>query len=139
MKIKTCLLLITCSLGLIAFNGCESFRKKFVRKSKEKKEVRVVVNTHEYESLYSVAVNYEVCYNFWLASQKELIDSLDGLSGNRKRRVFATRRIIDNLERMSQYLVPEKQAQLNQYISEYRDLPEQVDQIRMKQVQVLNN
>ncbi|MFH1045411.1 MAG: hypothetical protein V1727_00420 [Candidatus Omnitrophota bacterium] len=115
-------------LSLTLFcSGCEAFRKKFIRKAKkEEKEVNVVVFTQEYESQYSAQDLYKRYYIFWRAAHDELIDALGAQEGNYKKRIAAAERVSENLQLMRSYLVPEKQTQLDIYISKQQDIVERV-------------
>ncbi|MBN3039266.1 MAG: hypothetical protein JW869_07630 [Candidatus Omnitrophica bacterium] len=135
MRQKTKTVIILVSMTFI-FSGCESFRKKFVRKPKEKEVVNVVVRTHEYESQYTIDELYKKYYIFWSAAQKELIEVLEE-DGSRKKKVFSASQILENLKHMRGYLVPEKQLQLDKFIAKQENIAKQLDVYRLSLAQKL--
>ncbi len=123
---KTASLLIVSTL-LFSITGCEAFRKKFVRKPKREKEVKVVINPREYESDYSVEKAYKQYFLFWRISQEELLGLLNAQEGNRKRLLYSAKRVVENLEQMRQFCLPEKQARLDEFIKIQQDVVRQLD------------
>lgn len=122
---------------LFSVSGCEAFRKKFVRKSKRQKEVKVVIETYEYESMYSVEETYKRYFLFWRAAHEEMINSLKSQDGNRKKLVFAAEKIIENLQQMRQLLMPQMQARLDTFISEQKDIARQLNRFKLQHAQLI--
>lgn len=128
MKLKAILILTTVYFLLsTSLCGCEAFRKKFVRKPKGKREIKVVIETQEYDPEYSVEETYKRYFLFWRASLGELIDSLNAQDGNRKKRISAAKKIIENLQQMQQLLIAEKQTRLDDFILEQKKIVGQLD------------
>ena len=135
MKFKAFLLLTTYFLLLTTLFGCEAFRKKFVRKPKEK-EVKIVVETYEYEA-ESAEKTYKRFFLFWRAAHEEMINSLKSQDGNRKKLVFAAEKIIENLQQMRQLLMPQMQARLDTFISEQKDIARQLNRFKLQHAQLI--
>ena len=135
MKFKAFLLLTTYFLLLTTLFGCEAFRKKFVRKPKEK-EVKIVVETYEYEA-EPVEETYKRFFLFWRAAHEEMINSLSTQDGNRKKLVFTAEKIIENLQQMRQLLMPQMQARLDTFISEQKDIARQLNRFKLQHAQLI--
>jgi hypothetical protein len=112
-------------------SGCAAFRKKFVRKRKRKKEVKVVIETKEYECLYSIEEKYKRYFLFWRTAQAELIRELDARKVNRKRRMVFAQRTLDDLRQMRRLLLPEKHQQLDVYITEQEGVKKELDKHKL--------
>ena len=117
--------------------GCEAFRKKFVRKPKREKEVKVVVDTQEYKSRYSKEADYKRYFLFWRISHQELTNLLDDQEASRKRLLFTAKKIVENLEQMRQLLLPEQQSRLDTLISKQKEIIRQLDRRQLERVQKL--
>ena len=107
-------------ISLLALEGCEAFRKKFVRKSKKKKkeETQVVLQPQEYpEVVYDNPTLYKKYYNFWKASHTELIITLEGEQGLKKQ-LFYFDEVLKYLEGMKKLLADSKQEELDLYIKD---------------------
>lgn len=137
MKPKIILLFFTYYLLLTTAIGCDAFRKKFIRKPKAQKEVRVVVETKRYESTLSQKQVYVRYFAFWQAWHEELVDTLDMQEVNRKRRTAAGRGIVENLKQMRRLLMPEKQKQLDLYILVQEDIMRQLEEYRISHAKSL--
>lgn len=135
-KPKVILLLFTLCFLLSTCLGCEAFRRKFVRKAKEK-EVKVVIHTQEYESKYSIEETYKKYFLFWSTAHEELINSLNVQDGNRKKRIFAAKKVIENLQYMRQLLLLEKQVGLDTFISKLESILSQLDTYKLRRAQSL--
>ncbi|MCQ9207853.1 MAG: hypothetical protein NG712_00495 [Omnitrophica bacterium] len=136
-KSKVILLLITYLLLLTTVIGCEAFRKKFVRKAKREKEIKVVIETYEYESRYSIEESYKRYFLFWRTAHEELINLLDRQDLSRKRRVFVAGKIVENLQHMRQLLLPEKQSELDTHILEQENILNQLQRYKLSHGQRL--
>lgn len=138
MKLRTILILSTVNCVLLtALCGCEAFRKKFVRKPKREKEVTVVVKIQEYESKYSTAETYKKYFLFWRCRHEELLNLLNAQEGNRKKRIFSAKKIIENLQQMQKLLLPQKQIELESFISEQKGIMEKLDRYNLSRAQRL--
>lgn len=137
MKFKVVLILSSIFCLLFTSLGCEAFRKKFVRKPKKEKEVKIVVETYEYESQYSPQTSYKKYFSFWRGWQDELINSLDIQHVNRKKLTVASEKIVANLDQMHQLLLPEKQKELEGYIAEQKEIAMQLQQPSLSRTQIL--
>ncbi len=97
--------------------GCEginrALKEKFVRKKKEKDE-KEVIKIGERET-YPNEVRYKMHYVYWDAWMTELINYL---GVNHKKDVGNCRRALENLEKMADFLKPEKALLLQPYIEE---------------------
>jgi len=113
---------VTIILVLISFlslEGCEAFRKKFIRKKKvEQVEENVILVPQEYpEVVYDNVTLYKKYYSFWKASQSELLESLkEGQSY--KKQVQCFNEVLKNLSEMKGLLLEQKQQELDAYIQE---------------------
>ena len=137
-KILTLFLLSAFSFQLsVLLCGCEAFRKKFVRKPKREKEVTVVVKIQEYESKYSTAETYKKYFLFWRCRHEELVNLLNAQEGNRKKRIFSAKKIIENLQQMQKLLLPQKQIKLESFISEQKAIVEKLDRYNLSRGQRL--
>ena len=122
---------------LLSASGCEAFRRKFVRKPKQKKEIRVVTQTKEYSAEHSPEERYKKYFLFWRSWHDELINSLNAQDGNRKKQVFAARKVVENLEQMRQLLIPEGQKELEPFILAQQDVVQQLGTFRLSPAQAL--
>lgn len=115
----TVVVVISCALFFAsAASGCASFSRKFTRKPKEEKEVRVVVETQDYASKYSTAELYKKYYLYWRLANNDLLNLLDNPEINRKKLIAVSGEIAKNLGELRRFLQPEKQARINEFISE---------------------
>lgn len=138
MKFKAALLLTTYFLLFATvLCGCEAFRKKFVRKPKEEKEVRVVTQIKEYKALYSPEVGYKQYYLFWRTSHEELVSSLEAQNGNRKKTLYFAKQTAEHLQEMRDLLLPEKQKELELFISKQGDIARRLDRRSLNRAQKL--
>ncbi|MFC1630991.1 hypothetical protein ACFL2I_00345 [Candidatus Omnitrophota bacterium] len=137
MKAKTYLLLIAYSLQLVALSGCEAFRKKFVRESKKKKEIRAVTQTIDYASDLTTEQTYKNYYLFWSSWHEELIVLVNDQNSNRKKQLYAARMIVENLTQMRKLLVPAKQEQLGVFIAEQEDIIKKLDKFQISHLEML--
>lgn len=111
----------------VSLCSCESFRRKFVRKSRKEKEIKVVVDIQEYQSQYSAEELYQRYYSFWLAAHNELAELLEGNETNHKRVMGYAGRIAENLAQMKTLLSAEKQEPLNSCIAAQQEIISQLD------------
>jgi len=137
MKLKGILLVTSYCLLVIVLCGCESFRKKFVRKSKKEKEVRAITQIKEYKALYSPEVGYKQYYLFWRTSHEELVSSLEIQNRNRKKTLYSAKKTVEHLRQMNDLLLPEKQKELDPFISKQRDIARRLDRRSLNRAQKL--
>lgn len=122
------ILVAFCVGSLVTACGCQSFAKKFVRKSKaeEKNSDEVVAAPEEYPV---PAVDNHALYRqyflYWRTWQDELIDSLE-VNGNHKRQVEAIEEAIMNLVNLRPLLDEPSRARLDASIAALKSLRESV-------------
>jgi hypothetical protein len=129
------LFFVLCSLFSVC--GCEAFRKKFVRKPKKEKEIKVIVRTQEYEYPYTVVVAYKNYYLYWRTAHEQLYQLLSSQDDNRKKRIFTAKRVVDNLLQMQQLLLPEKRSKIEGYIAELNKIVQQLARYKLTRLQKL--
>ena len=103
--------------------GCESFRRKFIRKRKtpEKKEEVVVAFENYPDAPFPKDIVYKNYLLYWRSWVDELVTAL-GSGGSRKKRIDCAEQAIGNLVSMQQMLIEEKRPGLNPYIDELKDI-----------------
>lgn len=108
--------------------GCDSFRRKFIRKSKEEpKGEEMVIEPKDYSKLQlPVDKAYTQYYTYWKAWQNELLTYL--IEGTSKKKILSCfDQAILNLEHMKDLLDnAEKVTLLDSYIKETSSLAEEV-------------
>jgi len=111
-------------LGLV---GCETLPKKFIRKKKEPLHKPAVVFLDEGASQkqFSNEYYYKTHYTLWKTWHDDILDNLDGNSKKLRR---ASDEAYSNLEQMSRYLKPEKQAELMPLVNELDGYRKKFDQ-----------
>ncbi len=113
---------------LIAANlaGCASMQKKFTRKAKEPKHTASVIPTEQgpYQKKFSNEFYYKSHFTLWKTWQSELIDSL---GENRKKVARAGQEALGHLRDMKQYLLPDKQAELDSQIHDMEKIVTKTD------------
>jgi hypothetical protein len=108
--------------------GCESFRKKFIRKPKhEPKPEEMVIVPKDYSKLQlPVGEAYQQYYTYWKAWHNELMTFLDE-GKNAKKIISCFDQAILNLNRMKDLLNSENKAGLlNNYIAKMSALETEV-------------
>ena len=100
-----------CILLAVSLLGCDSVRRKFVRKSKAQKageDYIPVLEPVDYSVAQQPAVErYKYHYSFWCALDKELITEVEA-NDNDKKQKFLLARLIVHAQQMQQLLVEEK-------------------------------
>lgn len=137
MKFKTILLLTTYCLLLTTVLGCESFRKKFVRQKKRKKEVRVVTQIRDYEALYPPKVVYSQYYLFWHSAHDQIIRALYVEDGNWKKAAGSAVSATEYLEQMQALLPLHMQNELDPFIAEYQNITKRLEVRKLNRAQRL--
>ncbi|MFC1708527.1 hypothetical protein ACFL2J_00510 [Candidatus Omnitrophota bacterium] len=126
--LKTRLMILFLMIFIFSSFGCESFRKKFIRKSKGKpKEEDMIIVPKDYSKLQMpVDKAYIQYYTYWKAWHNELLSFLvDGT--NKKKILSCFEQAILNLSHMKDLLEnTEKIALLDEYVSETSSLAEEV-------------
>lgn len=114
-------------IGIVAANlsGCETLKKKFIRKQTSKKVSPVLV-PQDYRGTYSNDVLYGNHFNYWRTWTEDLINCLDTKASN-KREKLAAARAVEDLERMQDLLTGDKKAELTEYIKFYEDVQKKVE------------
>lgn len=136
-NLKVFLKIFTFYFLVFTFLGCEAFSRKFVRKPKKEKEIKVITQTQEYQSEYSIAAAYKKYFLFWQAAQDDLIDLVDEPEANHKKVIFTAEKIIENLAEIRQFLLPEKQEKLEPYILEQKKVRAQLTQSNLSRGKIL--
>src|SRR3989338_2813822 len=97
------------SIGVIAMNlsGCETLKKKFIRKQSPKKVSPVLV-PQDYRGIYPNDILYSNHFNYWRTWTEDLINCLDTKASN-KREKLAAARAVEDLERMQDLLTGDKE------------------------------
>jgi len=108
-----------------------------VRRSTKEKEVKVVIETYEYEPKYSLEQTYKRYFLFWRTAHEELITLLNMQDVSRKKRVFTAEKIIENLQHMRQLVLPEKQSELDAHILEQENILKQLERYKLRRAQML--
>ena len=106
--------------------GCATVQKKFTRKVKEPKHTASVIPTEQgpYQKKFSNEFYYKSHFTLWKTWQSELIDSL---GENRKKVARAGQEALGHLRDMRQYLLPEKQTELDGPIRELEKIATKTD------------
>jgi len=102
---------------LLSSWGCESLRKKFVRKKKYERKEEMIVAPHDYSKQQLPSdIAYMNYYNYWKSWHTELLQFLH--EGANKKKIRACfEQIVLNLDRMKDLLNEEKANQLDSYIA----------------------
>jgi hypothetical protein len=105
--------------SLFALPGCASLPKKFIRKKAAPAHTPSVVYIEKgpYQKKYSNEYYYKTHYTLWRTWQDE---TLDNLNGNAKKLARSAQEAYSNLDQMSRYLKPEKQALLKPLLDEMK-------------------
>ncbi|MBU1871562.1 MAG: hypothetical protein KKH80_02040 [Candidatus Omnitrophica bacterium] len=113
---------VICCLLIVALAGCESFTRKFTRKSKKSdiKEEVVLIPEEYSPSDIPVEERYRQSLAFWKSWQDELIANLEDPLGSYKKRNSCIEEAIKNLENLRPFLFEEKQKDLDAYLAQLR-------------------
>lgn len=112
------------SFILLNLTGCESFVRKFTRKSKNKEQgPELVLSPEEYKGPDMTQEElYRQYFIYWKSWQDELINSLYQRETNTKKKISCLNEAIKNLSNMKMMLVPDVQKQLDVYIARENEL-----------------
>lgn len=122
-------ILILCILSLSS-SGCESFRKKFIRKKAAKKEGRVpVLEPVDYGAhQFSGEERYKYYYNLWKVWEKELAQILEAeRTTNKKRHIYLIDQILDQMEGMKRWLKKDKQEEFSILVDKFVRIRKEFD------------
>ena len=114
---------------LAGSSGCESFRKKFVRKKKRQPaEEEMVISPVDYSKQQLPGDQaYQQYYVYWKSWHGELLAQLQN-NANKKKILGCFEQMILNLDRMKNLLANEKKsAQLQTYIDEIQQNYDEVE------------
>jgi hypothetical protein len=111
-----------------ALTGCESLQKKFTRKKKTKDNQEVMVITPRDYSAHPFPndVLYKQYFVYWKSWNQELVTSLNDFDSHKKI-VGCLEQSLLNLNKMRSYLVPEKAAALDVYVTKTQALKSAVE------------
>lgn len=126
-KIKYLIIVFIC-LSVVSFSGCESVRRKFVRKSKAEQDnpEEVIYAPQEYPvEVMSNEQLYRQYYTLWKGWHQELMEVLSG-GQNHKKQVGCITEIVNNLNKMKDLLEPEAQVGLDGYIQKILPIKDEI-------------
>jgi hypothetical protein len=120
--IVSCIFLLT---------GCETMRKKFVRKRKktESTEPMVIVPRDYSAHPFPSDVLYKQYFVYWKSWNQELVESLNDRLSYKKISDCAQQALM-NLKKMATYLEEEKAKELDTYIKKTEDLKGRIEYVK---------
>jgi hypothetical protein len=123
MKLKKIVVVALFCVALINLIGCESFARKFTRKSKKPDQpVEMVLVPEEYKGPnMSKEELYRQYFLFWKAWQDELISALK-YNASLKKKIDCAKEALKNLVNMQKLLVEAAQKNFSPYIARSNDL-----------------
>ncbi len=123
MRIRKIALVMVCLFLLLDLVGCESFTRKFTRKSKKSDQaVQMVLVPEEYKGPNMTKEElYRQNFLFWQSWENELENALTQKS-SLKKKVDCTQEALKNLVNMKNMLVTDVQKNLDLYINRTIDL-----------------
>lgn len=123
MRIKKALCFILFGFLLLDLVGCESFVRKFTRKSKKSDQaVEMVLVPQEYKGPNLTKEElYRQYFLYWKSWQDELINALTQ-KANLKKKVDCAQQALKHLVNMKMLLVPEARKNFDQQIARSNDL-----------------
>ncbi len=123
--IVRCLAVAMAILTVSGLCGCESLKKKFVRKAPPKK-VTPVLMPQDYKNVYPNDVLYNNHFTYWRTWTEDLMEGLR-TKGSNKREVLAATRAVEDLQRMQDLLKSPKKEELDKYIKFYQTVRRKVE------------
>lgn len=111
---------------ILNLSGCETLKKKFIRKPRHDKKAAAVIVPQDYKGIYSNDVLYNNHFVYWRTWTEDLIDCL-ATKGSNKREVLAARRAVEDLERMKDLLISPKKEALGSHIKVYQRVLNKVE------------
>jgi len=123
MRLKRIALVLVCCFLLLDLVGCESFTRKFTRKSKKSDQaVEMVLVPEEYKGPNMTKEElYRQNFLFWQSWENELENALTQKS-SLKKKIDCTQEALKNLVNMKNMLVTDAQKNLDLYINRTIDL-----------------
>ena len=123
MRIKRILSVLLFCFLLVDLIGCESFTRKFTRKSKKSENaVEMVLVPEEYKGPNMTKEEiYRQYYLYWSSWQEELINALT-LKSSLKKKVDCAQEALKNLVNMKLMLVIDAQKNFDSVIARLNDL-----------------
>lgn len=128
------MVLVLIILTFLSCEGCEAFRKKFVRKKQMEEETmeQVILEPQEYpEVVHDNPELYKNSYTLCKAWYSDLLESLKD-EGSYKKQLQCFNEVLKNLSEMRNLLKEEKQQELDLCISEISNNKEQLINSRLK-------
>lgn len=122
------LLIVFMCLSIVSLSGCETVRRKFVRKAKAEKEnpEEVIYVPQEYPvQVTSNEDTYRNYYTFWKGWHQELIEVLSE-GQNHKKQVECINEIVSNLNKMKDLLTLDAQSGLNESIQKIIPIKDEI-------------
>lgn len=121
------ILLSTCySLLSTSLCGCETMRKKFTRKPKHQPaQEEPLLMPEEYNPEFNKDVLYKDYLVYWRSWQDELIAHLEA-NLSHKKQIDCAQQAVLNLEKLRDFLKPEKQQVLDVYLEELKNLRDKI-------------
>lgn len=106
--------------------GCETLRKKFIRKPKhEAAPEEPLLMPEEYNPAFNKDVLYKDYLVYWRSWQDELIAALEA-NLSHKKQVDCAEQAVMNLEKLKGFLKEEKQIVLDKYLSQLKGLRDEI-------------
>lgn len=126
-KRKRTLVFVVILSGIFMLTGCESIRKKFTRKRKDREsQDQMIIVPRDYSAHpFPSDVMYKQYFIYWKSWNQELITSLNDYSSYKKILDCVEQAII-NLKKMATYLNEDKSKELEVYIKRTEDLKTQI-------------
>lgn len=123
MRIKKALCFLLLGFLLLDLVGCESFARKFTRKSKKSdQQVEMVLAPEEYKGPNMTKEElYRQSFLYWKSWQDELINALSQ-KASLKKKIDCAQEALKHLAKMKMMLVADAQKNLDVYISKSTDL-----------------
>jgi len=123
MKFRKFVVVFLSSIFLLNLAGCESFARKFTRKSKKTDQaVEMVLVPEEYKGPNMTKEEiYRQYFLFWKSWQDELINALTQ-SASLKKKIDCAQEALKNLVNMRGLLIAAAQKNLDKYIAESSEL-----------------
>lgn len=123
------ILLFAVSCLLLSCIGCESFRRKFIRKKDREFSEEVISIPQDYPALPPEEAygNHYVYCRSWL---DELIERVD--DGNAKKLEVCLNQALHQMYQMKRYLVPAKQEELQPYIDDLERMVPKIMRLDME-------
>lgn len=121
-------------LSFFSLEGCEAFRKKFVRKKQieEEEEEQVILEPQEYpEVVYDNSALYKNYFTLYKAWYGDLLDSLIP-DASYKKQLQCFNEALKNLSEMRNLLKQEKQQEIDSSIQEISKNKEKMTGARLK-------